>query len=271
MKKIEDILKQMEPIYIHHSIYEKTDWHSTLHTHYFSEILYVLNGQGGFLADGQITPIEKGSLIVVNPYVSHTEVSSENTPLEYFVIGINKVQFTNEDQQKNFYAIKHTQEVFKNLIPLILEEAKNGNSHDLCKLPLCQLFLIDLMKLEDFSLENVDNKRLNKDGAFIKDYIDHHFKEQISLESISNSLHLDKYYIIHIFKQTYSDTPMNYLLKVRLMKAKELLINTDYSVAEIAEIVGFSSQSYFNQAFKKAYSLAPGKYRKQEKIIANFI
>lgn len=271
MKKIEEILKQMEPIYIHHSVYEKNDWHSTLHTHYFSEILYVLKGNGGFVVDGQIIPLEKGSLVVVNPYVSHTEVSSETTPLEYFVIGINKVQFTTEQQEKSYFALKDTQQAFKNLLPLISEEAKSHTTDKLRQLPLCQLVLIQLLKMEDFSLENVDSKQLNKDGAFIKDYLEHHYKEAISLEFISDQLHLDKYYIIHIFKQTFHDTPMNYLLKIRLKKAKELLINTDYSVAEIAGIVGFGSQSYFTQAFKKAYSIAPGKYRKQEKLLSQSI
>ena len=71
---------------------------SVLHTHPFTEIFFVLNGKGNFFFRRDIRPIETGDLIIIPPYLEHTEQSIPGTPLEYYVLGIDGIAFQEEDQ-----------------------------------------------------------------------------------------------------------------------------------------------------------------------------
>lgn len=66
-----------------------------------------------------------------------------------------------------------------------------------------------------------------------------------------------------LFTEYYGITPSDYILKIRISAAKQLLITKDDSLARIAADCGFSSQSYFNYSFKKQTGLSPLKYRKK--------
>lgn len=75
--------------------------------------------------------------------------------------------------------------------------------------------------------------------------------------------HLNKYYLAHTFKKDMGISPIEYLNQVRIREAKILLETTNYSIADIAAFIGFSSQSFFAQAFKRATNQTPSKYRKE--------
>ena len=77
---------------------DEKDWPSVLHTHPFTEIFFVLNGKGNFFFRRDIRPIETGDLIIIPPYLEHTEQSIPGTPLEYYVLGIDGIAFQEEDQ-----------------------------------------------------------------------------------------------------------------------------------------------------------------------------
>ena len=77
---------------------DERDWPSVLHTHPFTEIFFVLNGKGNFFFRRDIRPIETGDLIIIPPYLEHTEQSIPGTPLEYYVLGIDGIAFQEEDQ-----------------------------------------------------------------------------------------------------------------------------------------------------------------------------
>ena len=64
----------------------------------------------------------------------------------------------------------------------------------------------------------------------------------------------------HVFRAATGLTPLNYLNRIRIDKAKELLLNTSLSVAEISEITGFSSQNYFSRLFKKQVGQSPTQF-----------
>ena len=80
-------------LYISSSVYE-ADWHSTAHTHYFSELFFVLEGVGQFLIEGGVYPVSANDLIIVKPNVFHTEVSVDANPLKYIVLGIEGLDLT---------------------------------------------------------------------------------------------------------------------------------------------------------------------------------
>ena len=98
-------------------------------------------------------------------------------------------------------------------------------------------------------------------GRRIKEYIDKHYMEPITLQSMGEALHISSYYLSHVFKQMSGYSPVQYLLRRRIGEAQTLLITTELSVTRIAEMVGYDSSSYFNLQFTKNVGMPPNKYR----------
>ena len=73
---------------------------------------------------------------------------------------------------------------------------------------------------------------------------------------------MNKFYLVHAFKQYKGISPISYLIKLRIKHAKDLLITTNNSIAQISESCGFSSQSYFSQVFRKETGMTPNEFRK---------
>lgn len=107
------------------------------------------------------------------------------------------------------------------------------------------------------------------DLAEIKYYLDKHFSKKITLEGLSRIFFIDRTYLSRTFKRQYGINLMDYLTIVRINKVKELLRfgveNADgrheAKLAEIAELTGFSSESYLSLRFKKIEGISPSEYR----------
>lgn len=96
-------------------------------------------------------------------------------------------------------------------------------------------------------------------------YIHTHYKEQIKLEALAESVHLSQAETIRVFKRHVGRTPFTYILDYRLERSINLLIGTRSTITEIAMECGFSSVSYFIGKFKEAFHFTPRKYREVKK------
>lgn len=94
-------------------------------------------------------------------------------------------------------------------------------------------------------------------------YIHFHYSEKISLETLANIACLDKGYFVRSFKTKYKETPINYLINVRLDNASELILSTSLPISEICEYCGYNNESLFISQYKKRFGITPAKHRKQ--------
>lgn len=116
---------------------------------------------------------------------------------------------------------------------------------------------------------NIDNPymRSDKKREYIEtfneilDFIDNHYMEDLSLETVANAAGFSKYYFTRLFKQYTDTTFYDYLSLKRIRVAESLLSQPDLSVTEIALQSGFSSISTFNRIFKKLKNCSPTEYR----------
>lgn len=93
-------------------------------------------------------------------------------------------------------------------------------------------------------------------------YIGEHYTENISLDDISQNVHISKFYFCRRFRVTTGATVLEYLNNVRLTKVHNLLLNTQMSIDEIASKTGFSSAINLTRTFKKVYGNSPRDFRK---------
>lgn len=94
-------------------------------------------------------------------------------------------------------------------------------------------------------------------------YISTNYMHKISLEDVAEHIYLSSSYLCKIFKEEMKMNFSSYLNKVRVEKGKILLLSEQLTITEIAILVGFCDQSYFNKVFKKITGLTPKKYREQ--------
>ena len=92
-------------------------------------------------------------------------------------------------------------------------------------------------------------------------FIEDNLLSPISLEDISNHLHLSKEYTASIFKKEMKKTVMDFVNERKMLYAKELLQTVNISVSELSEMLGFESYGYFSRVFKKYYAISPSKYK----------
>ncbi len=95
----------------------------------------------------------------------------------------------------------------------------------------------------------------------VKNYIDTHFIDDISLDFLEKEFHLSKYKICRYFSEIYNISYHEYLVKLRLQYAKHLLTTTNLSVQAISVQCGYYDNVYFGKVFKKYESISPQKYR----------
>lgn len=96
-----------------------------------------------------------------------------------------------------------------------------------------------------------------------KKYIEENFaREEFSLTEAADYTHVSPQHLSRVFRQSTGITFMDYITRVRIRRAIELLRDDDHKMYEIAEAVGYSSQHYFSSAFKKVLGVSPMEYKK---------
>src|SRR5438477_11634490 len=107
--------------------------------------------------------------------------------------------------------------------------------------------------------ENYPKIYLYKRIVQAKLFIDTNFSDDIDLDNIADEAYFSKFHFIRLFKIIYGKTPHQYLTRVRIENAKELL-QKEISVTETCFAVGFDSITYFTGLFKRFANICPSEY-----------
>ena len=246
------------------------DWHSIPHAHSYTELFYIVGGDGQFQINGSQFPIQPHQLVVVNPNILHTEVSYAAHPLEYIVLGIEGLELTipgSDEARFCIYSFPEHNEVLTCMRSVLREMQERGPEYQTMCLAYMDIIMVQLMRHTSMSVTQSHSRfPANRQCASVQQYIDDHYKESITLDLLAEKVSINKYYMAHAFKREYGVSPINYLIACRIREGKRLLTETDLSLSQIAAVLGFSSSSYFSQSFRNAEGLSPTEYRKANQV-----
>lgn len=250
------------------------DWH----VHNELEFLCVTNGCLRSFSENDVICAKKGDVIFTNNRVPHVHETVEvgttyvilhfsnpsqlSDSLKYLVKYLAKTNyprriFRNGDADTTYISTK--------IMEIFQASQYQDHVHD-------YLMIAKKYELVSFMLQNnfiadesnlIDNKTI-KSISNILDYLHDNYQHPLTLNDISNALHLHGNYICRLFKKATGVTVIDYLNYIRISKAEELLKN-GVSIAQASELTGFSSPSYFNKVFKKYFILSPSTYKNQTK------
>lgn len=262
-----------EQSYPRNSGFQVMHWHDDL------QFIYVIDGKVEVKTLAESISLDKGDGAFINKNVVHL-IRKNNTchynsfifpdyflkfyfgsPAKRFVDNIvGKEQFPiyhfSEENQDNYTVLK----LLKQLSEL---EKEKTEFYIYEVLVLLTSLWLEISKNIQFYIpsekqDTIINIRMQK---FLQ-YIESHYNENISLDELSASANVSKSECLRCFKSTLKTTPYKYLMEYRLLKASELLKNTDESITNIAGYVGFSQASHFGKCFKVKTGYSPKDYRK---------
>ena len=96
----------------------------------------------------------------------------------------------------------------------------------------------------------------------VLDHIRKNLHEEITLNGLSELVHLEKSYLVRLFKKSTGKTPVEMLISMRLDRASDLVANTEIKICDIAAMCGYNTVSFFISAYKKRYGITPEQHRK---------
>ena len=235
------------------------------------ELILICSGSSEYLIHDKKVVIKAGDLLVYNAGVVHDEVSGPDMEVGSYCVGVGGLHMPGlrenaliSDEKGYVFPTGRYFEDMKELFVMMFRNLAAGEPHaELFCTSLLHALLVSVLTVTEGVGETRENPADEPHilGSRIKDYIDRHYMEPITLQSMGEALRISPYYLSHVFKQMSGYSPVQYLLRRRIGEAQTLLITTELSVARIAEMVGYDSQSYFNLQFTKNVGMPPSRYR----------
>jgi len=250
--------------------------HYEYHYHDFIEFSYIVSGSVHYKIDDKFYNIKEKTLLVFNPGVYHQESLSNGEQNTELHIGFRNIKV--DSLPLNYILKEHfdvpvefkqyKDDFHKCCLEIIQEQEACEIGKELILksliMKLIALFLKETnyiknkKKLDKYDFPFYDKSNIVK---MILEYFDNNYMNIISLDDMSRNMYLSSVYISKVFKEKTGESPINYLINLRLEKAKDLLISTESQVKSIAESVGYKDAYYFSKLFKKYYGHSPCKFR----------
>ena len=253
------------------------------------ELLVFLEGDCEFFCEGKTYSLEKGDVVIIPPYAVHQATVKNFANYERIIVSISehllndfissspsmKENIVYQKTQGSYVLHLHSKK-FQHIVTLLQQlNSKLTKEKDIFSFATNYLLFqcIEIIFDPESSQPNLNNNNeLDQRFVAILEYIELHLTESdLSLETISNYFHLNKYYFSHYFTKNMSLSFYRYVSLKRLAYAVTMIKENQISIENIALKCGFLDYSSFYRLFKKEYHLSPKKLQKGYKTSFNKI
>lgn len=253
-----------------------------LHAHEFSELVVVLRGSGLHVTSQGEWAIGAGDVFVLHSDQAHGYVNTADLDLVNILFDLDELglppvdvaalpgyhvlfdlepRYRARDQFRSRLRLGPSQ--LRPVAALIdrlegeLQEQRPGSGF--ASLATFMLLLADLCRAYS-EVEDPAVLPLLRLGSLVS-YLDQHYDEPLTLDDLASIACLSRRSLTRAFRTAFGDSPIDYLIRLRLDRAAGLLESTDLPVLDVAQRVGFADSNYFARAFRKHYGTSPTAYR----------
>lgn len=252
-----------------------------LHSHDVFEFLILLNGECEYFCEGKTFYLKKGDVMVVPPHTVHRALVKDINQYERFLIHMNPHLLV-DFQQSSLHLKEHTafQKIngnyvyhldatsFQKVVALLNSLCKKIEEEQYVYLFTIQNLLFQALNfIFDSSISKQDmriNHSLDQRLVSILTFIEKHLTNaELSLNLLSETFHMNKYYFSHYFKERMNVSFYRYVSLKRLSMAVDLIKQNQLPMEQIALKCGFLDYSSFYRLFKKEYMVSPKNLQKE--------
>ncbi len=245
---------------------------TSMHYHSYYEIYILISGKRKYFFNNKIIELYPQDILIVKPNDAHRAIPIDNAPYERYIIYVDSSLFSQIEKYN-----KKIKEVFKkevlhldddafirvlNTIKCIEKEQKEGKEKYIYSIRnYIERVIIDLLFYDKNILRA---NQLQKNDTRLQealDYIVLNYDQNITMELCAKISYMSKSNFARVFHDIIGTNFKEYINSVRIKKASEFLVETDMSVSEISEKVGYDSSSYFCSIFKRHMNISPKDYR----------
>lgn len=212
---------------------------------------YVVSGKGKFITQEITYSLGKGDVFVIRPFEMTYYEANEKEPWEYIWIGFTANISLPNALKKDVVKISNAEHYFNAMFSA--RHMKFGREMFICG---CIWQVLGKMFENEADLKSNPNHIVDLAISCIESEYMHEF----SVIKLANRLHLDRSYFSTLFRTRTGQSPQQYLTKVRLTKAIELMTVYGYNASEAALSVGYPDVFSFSKMFKKHYKTSPTAY-----------
>lgn len=227
-------------------------------------IKYTIRGKGILEIDSQQVPLRPGILTGFEPGTAHHFIADPKDPMEHFFITFLGTQAhdlfrKSKLHEKHFIEAPDQKEmlsIFQKIVNLGLQKPEHS-------LEICINYLQILMLEQTSSVRQINTTNTISMNTYsqCKRIIDLNFSTIHSPNQVARECGIDVRYMASLFKKYCHIPPSQYIMRLKLNKAANLLLTTDSRIKEISYLVGFDSPYHFSKNFKKFHGLSPDHYR----------
>lgn len=234
-----------------------------IHLHKELELIYVRSGKAVAYADKNSCVLNKGDVFITFPNQIHYY---ETIAFGEFIVIIFSSDIIYDFGDLIFKSMPKSNYIPCGKIPdfdILFDRIVklSGDYAELAANGYINVIMSHILPLFELKTVNAEN---NTALYNVIEYCTQNFKEQITLNEVSEKLHLSKYYISHMINNKLKQNFSEYINNLRIAEACNLLRKTDAKIADISEDVGFGTIRSFNRAFKQIIGVSPVAYRESE-------
>lgn len=248
------------------------------HFHKAAELIMVTDGKAEMMVDTMHIKCKKGDIVFIPPYSFHnvngigkiTKITGLLYEFDLINVNVPDIRFDeilNKERISDF-VFDDKSSVYEMLSNAFTEatEAYCADKYTSKMDILSPLYRITSTLLERYSLSSDADKNAMYDRVKpVIEYINENYTNKIYISDLGNLLHVCDDHLIRLFKSVTNKSPVQYITDKRVEKAMKMLIDTDLSVYEIADRVGFSNANYMSNTFKSSIGMTPYEYRNKLK------
>lgn len=231
------------------------------------QLLYIASGKAHFFIDDKEKIVTAGHIVVYEPdepqfYVYYKEDKTDVYWIHFTGSEVERMlDYYNVHIEGNILNIG-TSPDYQWLFGQIIQELQlcRPRYEELVSLLLGNIFILISRNIEN---QQKFSDAMEKEITFAMHHFRKNYNTEISIDEYAKSRNLSVCWFIRCFKQITGQTPLQYILSLRMSNAQSLLENTDYSITEVAAQVGYDNSLYFSRLFHKHTGIAPNEYRKK--------
>jgi AraC-like DNA-binding protein len=260
---------------------EKCTWH--YHNNF--EISFITEGSGKRIVGDSIAEFQPGDLVFIGRNLPHVWIANKEHSLSNRTLEMVFLQFSSDVMSAPLLSLPEFKNVNKALMmseqgTQITGQTLNEVSEIMLQLPYLKSFermigfftLMDIIGRSESNIQLASKEYLkmristpNKRISIIQSYLMNNYRNEVNLEELAQLVNMAEGSLCRFFKMTMAMTVFEYLNKLKIELACNLLMDPDLTILEVCLDSGFNNLSHFNKQFRKSTGTTPSEYRKRFK------